>query len=498
VENLWNLIERWRGQRVLVVGDVVLDAWFTGSAPRLGREAPVPVVDLDTPRYAAGAAGNLAANLAGLGARVRLLGVVGADPHGERLCRELVRHGVEPRLLTLPGRRTVTKRRVVAGGQIVARLDDGDTGPLARDVAESLCARLREELAAAPAAVVVLDSGAGTVVDPVRDCLAEARSRIPLLAVDSPDLPAWQRLRPDLVAPSVEQVARLLEVEVAADRDQWARQQLRRLSEITGARLAALTLDVDGCLVTDGGAAPLCRTRPVRPVPDSHATGAGDSFLAGFTLALLAGASPQQAANLAQTCADVVLDAPGTAVASCARLAAQTRGVVGVDTLVAAVGEARARGERIVFTNGCFDVLHRGHVGYLQEARELGDLLIVAVNGDESVRRLKGPDRPVNPVADRAAVLAALSCVDYVVAFDTDSPRSLLRQVNPDIYVKGGDYPPEVIPEAPLVRELGGEVRVLSYLPDRSTSAVIERIRNRADHHPGRKLSVAHQAGGSL
>ncbi len=138
----------------------------------------------------------------------------------------------------------------------------------------------------------------------------------------------------------------------------------------------------------------------------------------------------------------------------------------------------RAEGRRIVFTNGCFDVLHRGHVAYLQQARRLGDVLIVGLNSDASVRRLKGPQRPVNPVADRVSVLSALSCVDHVTVFDEDTPLALIARVRPDVYVKGGDYRPEQLPEAPLVRELGGEVRILGYLADRSTSALIERIRS--------------------
>jgi len=146
--------------------------------------------------------------------------------------------------------------------------------------------------------------------------------------------------------------------------------------------------------------------------------------------------------------------------------------------LSALVEQHRQAGRRVVFTNGCFDVLHRGHVRYLDQARTLGDLLVVAVNSDDSVRRLKGPDRPVNPVEDRVAVLAALSCVDHVVVFEEDSPVALIEAVRPDVYVKGGDYPPEMVPEAPLVRRLGGQVHTLGYVPDRSTSAIIERIRS--------------------
>jgi rfaE bifunctional protein nucleotidyltransferase chain/domain len=146
--------------------------------------------------------------------------------------------------------------------------------------------------------------------------------------------------------------------------------------------------------------------------------------------------------------------------------------------LDAIVAEYREAGRSVVFTNGCFDVLHRGHVRYLEQARALGDLLIVAVNSDGSVRRLKGADRPVNPVEDRAALLAALACVDHAVVFEEDSPATLIEAVRPDVYVKGGDYPPELVPEAPLVRRLGGQVRTLGYVPDRSTSAIIERIRS--------------------
>jgi rfaE bifunctional protein nucleotidyltransferase chain/domain len=157
---------------------------------------------------------------------------------------------------------------------------------------------------------------------------------------------------------------------------------------------------------------------------------------------------------------------------------AGNRALVGADELAAIVVEHRRAGRSIVFTNGCFDVLHRGHVRYLEQARALGDLLVVAVNSDGSVRRLKGPDRPVNPVEDRVALLAALACVDHVVVFEEDSPAGLIETIRPDVYVKGGDYPPEMVPEAPLVRRLGGQVRTLGYVPDRSTSAIIDRIRS--------------------
>ncbi|WP_091445810.1 D-glycero-beta-D-manno-heptose 1-phosphate adenylyltransferase [Micromonospora yangpuensis] len=274
------------------------------------------------------------------------------------------------------------------------------------------------------------------------------------------------------------------------DRAVLAESRLTELREQTGADVVAVTLDTEGAVV--GGADGTPRRSHSTPVPASHAVGAGDVYLAAMTLALAAEAPLPVAAQLAQLAATSTVSDTGTCVCRRDDLLAALGGeaptstvrpvLVGPDELGAIVAQHRRAGRTVVFTNGCFDVLHPGHVRYLEQARGLGDLLVVAVNSDESVRRLKGPDRPVNPVEDRVTLLAALSCVDHVVVFAEDSPAGLIGALRPDVYVKGGDYPPEMVPEAPLVRRLGGQVRTLGYVPDRSTSAIIDRIR--AHHLP--------------
>src|SRR6266536_2479661 len=439
-----DLLGRFGGLRLLILGDALLDSWLNGHPSRLCREGPVAVVDLDERGDACGGAGNTAVNVAALGAGAALVSVVGADAAGDRLRGRLAAAGVTQRLVVVPGRGTPVKSRLLAEG----------------------CD-----------AVVVCDYGAGTLTGPVRAWLRSVRPRLGRLVVDAHELRRWTYLSPDLVTPNVAEAARLLGTPppIGPGRAGWVAEHAARLAEEARAGTVAVTLDADGAVLIEHGRV-VGRTH-TRPVPPVYATGAGDAYVAAFTLGLGAGAGVPEAGELAQRAAESAVSGTGTAVCSVTDLA-------GPPVLVDAAGLGRlvaghrARGRRIVFTNGCFDVLHRGHVGYLAEASRLGDVLVVAVNSDESVRRLKGPDRPVNPVEDRAAVLAALACVDHVVVFDEDSPRELIELVRPDLYVKGGDYPPELIPEAELVRGLGGEVRVMAYLPDLSTSKLIERIRS--------------------
>ncbi|MFB9474387.1 D-glycero-beta-D-manno-heptose 1-phosphate adenylyltransferase [Nonomuraea salmonea] len=462
----------------VVVGDVMLDSWLRGSAKRLAQEAPVPVMSLEATEDAPGGAANTAANLVALGARVRLVGVVGDDECGATLVESLRLLGVGVDLVTVPGRRTAHKRRLITSGQLTARYDEEDHGELPEDAERELLSRLTDALAGADV-VVACDYGGGVCTPAVRKALAG----LPLLVVDAHAVAPWRECGPYVVLPNFAEVVRLLDDEdETGDRPAYLMARSDQLLELTGARMVVTTLDGEGTLLHRLGQPPY-RTY-AQPAPQHMATGAGDTYTAAFALWLAGGAAPEEAARAGQAAAGVVVRRQGTAVCTryelqraLRRQEGQEGTVQAAEQLARLLDEHRRRGERVVFTNGCFDVLHRGHVTYLEQASRLGDVLVVAVNGDAGVARLKGPGRPVNPCEDRMSVLAALTFVDYVTEFDEDTPERLLRMIRPELYVKGGDYTAEMLPEAPLVRALGGEVRVLGYLPDRSTTAIIGRLR---------------------
>ncbi len=468
---------------LVVFGDAILDRWWHGPSHRLSREAPVPVVEVTDRVEEPGGAANAAMNLRAMGARVRMVGAIGADAAGRSLRDRLAGAGIDVAGLRRSRRlRTVTKTRVVADDQVLVRADEVAVapGPAAqRALTDELAAALRRALGGADG-VLVSDYGSAFGAEVMRSAL-DGAVRPALLVVDAHDLAAWRALRPDVVVPNAAEAERLVgrPFRKDADRLRDVAGAIDGLLAATGSAAAVVTLDRDGAVVLRPGATPF-RTH-AHPVSERFASGAGDTFAAALMGALAVGADLQDAARLAQAAADVAVRRLGTSVCDAddlrAEVAAAPAAVLGFDDLVAVSRRDRSAGRRLVFTNGCFDVLHRGHTAYLRQARALGDRLIVAVNGDDSVRRLKGPGRPVNGESDRAAVLAALECVDYVTVFHDDTPIPLIAAIRPDVYVKGGDYSPEMLEETPVVRANGGEVRTVDYVPDHSTTALLHRVR---------------------
>ncbi|MGW4165015.1 D-glycero-beta-D-manno-heptose 1-phosphate adenylyltransferase [Streptomyces sp. NPDC004788] len=468
---------------IVVVGDLLLDEDITGTADRLAPDAPAPVVDVTGVRRRAGGAGLAALLAAGLLTRpadeVVLVAAVGTDDAGEAARRAL---GNRIRVVALPLDGTLpVKTRVLAGGRPLVRLDRGGGRPGAPDAA--VLAVLR-----AARAVLVSDYGRGTP-DVLRPALAAAARRVPVVwdphPRGGPPVPGTRVATPNAKeAATFETTVAGASLRAHADRG-------AALAARWGAAQVAVTLGADGALLARAGStAPLLVPAP--QVTGGDPCGAGDCFAAAVAVALADGALPEEAVERAVKEAAAFVAAGG---ASAVRLVAADESSA-VRDAAAAPGAAvlggsgpadrpsdafelarrtRARGGTVVATGGCFDLLHAGHVGLLQRAGRIGDCLIVCVNSDASVARLKGPGRPLTALADRMRVLEALGSVDAVVAFDEDTPEQLLDRLRPDIWVKGGDYSSDDLPETRALRRWGGQTVVLPYLDGHSTTSLAHR-----------------------
>ncbi len=462
---------------LLVVGDVMLDSYWHGSTSRISPEAPVPVVSVGREEARLGGAGNVAYNAAVLGARTRMLGLAGEDDAGERLDALLRERGIAADLIRVPGARTITKLRVMSQNQQLIRLDFEDA--FAGWDGTGLMAGFLERLNDARA--VIFSDYAKGMLRQVGLLIAAARACGKPVIVD-PKGSDFDRYRgATVITPNFSEFEAVVgqcknEADIAS--------RAVALRESLNLSAVLITRSEKGMSLFAKGAAPL--HLPTRAQEVYDVTGAGDTVVATLGAAMAAGMPIAQAAALANVAAGIVVGKLGTATVTVPELElalrtgtrASSRGICCEHQLLARVTQAREQGERIVMTNGCFDLLHPGHIDYLEKARSLGDRLIVAVNDDDSVRRLKGSERPLNPLSSRMRMLAALSCVDWVVAFSEDTPERLYERVLPDVLVKGGDYRPDDIAGGRQVRAAGGEVRVVDFVDGFSTTSLIERIRS--------------------
>ena len=483
-DQMSKLIQSFTGLKVLVVGDALLDTYLAGVPGRLCREAPVPVLDLVDRRDMPGGAGNTAVNLQALGADTTLLSVTGSDDEGRRLRTILDKNGIRSdKLIVCKDRWTCAKNRLYAGNQMTARFDRGTTDCLSVRTTALFAQRLETFFTAADA-VIISDYGCGVVTPQIIEQVRVLQNRHPrLLLVDSRDrLLDFREVGVTVVKPNYQEALEALGFDDQPAGEKRADRLLpfgEEILSLTGAQIAAVSMDSDGALIFERGRDPY-RTYGLA-TRSFYAAGAGDTFAAAFTLALAAGAETTTAAEIASAAAAVVVNKEGTAACLqhelLARVSYDGKYIADMSRLVLTLDACRRQGRRIVFTNGCFDILHRGHITYLNRAKNPGDILVVGVNSDSSVQRLKGPDRPINTLEDRIKVLSALSCVDYLTAFDGDTASDLVRVVRPDVFVKGGDYTKDRLPEAPVVEELGGVVRIVPFLDNRSTTRIIERIK---------------------
>ena len=470
-------IPKFEKARVLVVGDLMLDRYWHGPTSRISPEAPVPVVHVRDIEERPGGAGNVALNIAMLGARATVLGLTGDDDAANALEKNLHAAGVRTSFVRLTENATVTKLRVISRHQQLIRLDFED-GFIGQDMSgqEAEFTQLLDQ----HDVVVCSDYGKGTLRN-VQSLIGLCREkRIPVL-VDPKGTDFDRYSGASLVTPNLSEFEAV--VGPCADDDELVEKGQQMCEQCNFDALLITRSEHGMTLIPNGGESFHLPTR-AREVFD--VTGAGDTVISTLAAALAAEDDIHNAVALANQAAGIVVGKLGTANVTPEELyqeihrhVAVKRGVVSQQELLTAVNQCRQRGEVIVMTNGCFDILHAGHVTYLQQAREQGDRLVVAVNVDETVRALKGEDRPVNPLAHRMRMLAALECVDWVLPFEEETPTRLICEVLPDILVKGGDNDPDKIPGGDCVRENGGEVRVLSYVEGVSTTEIIGTIRGR-------------------
>ena len=453
----------------------MLDRYWQGPTERVSPEAPVPVLNVERTEGRAGGAANVALNVVSMGAKATLVGCVGDDEAGEALRASLEAAGVVCDFVTVDDWPTIVKLRLISQKQQLLRADF--EAPLPVPGTSERLAKLQNKVEAhlAAAAVLVLEDYDKGVLDEPRSVIhAAVQRQVPVL-VDPKHKPFADYRGATVIKPNEK------EFQAAAG----------ATDEISDAAQALCTeLGLAGMVVTRGGEGmEVCepastRHLPARPVEVFDVTGAGDTTAAALAIGMALDWPLLEAARMANVAASLAVSKSGTSPVTGPELAramsesVADRGLTSRTQLAEQVEAARALGETVVFTNGCFDILHAGHVTYLEEAAALGDHLIVAINDDASVTRLKGAGRPVIGVEGRSRVLLGLSCVDWVVSFDEDTPEPLLSLLKPDVLVKGGDYGPDTVVGAGLVKDYGGEVKVLSLVDDVSTSAIVERIRS--------------------
>ncbi|MGZ8161839.1 MAG: bifunctional D-glycero-beta-D-manno-heptose-7-phosphate kinase/D-glycero-beta-D-manno-heptose 1-phosphate adenylyltransferase HldE [Methylobacter sp.] len=460
--------------RIIVIGDVMLDRYWSGYASRISPEAPVPVVRVKTIEDRIGGAGNVAFNIARLGGKVILLGVVGNDREGEILKELLEAEGVDCDFIVENSIRSICKLRVMAQHQQLIRVDFEDT-PINFDRDELLTKLVR--YLPQNDVIVFSDYAKGTLTH-ISDYIVQAKQTGIKILVDPKGVDYQRYAEADLITPNLSEL--LAVVGTCENED----------SLIEKGRDLLRQYQIPALLLTRGEAGmTLIQESQVHSLPAQakevfDVTGAGDTVIAVMALSIALDMSLYDAMYLSILASGIVVGKLGTSTVSMEELIRAMHGdrdslygIVSEDELAEIIVRAKANGERIVMTNGCFDLLHAGHITYLEQAKALGDRLCVAVNSDASVKQLKGNSRPINSLQERMTVLAALACVDWVVSFEEKTPERLYCKLLPHVLVKGGDYSPEQVAGGECVINAGGEVKILGFVDGQSTTAMINKAR---------------------
>lgn len=472
---LAGILEAVASGQVIVVGDLIIDEYIIGDSERISPEAPEPVITERERQYVPGGAANVAVNVHALGSSARLFGVIGDDADGDMFLALLKRHGIDSSgIIETDGRPTTRKTRMIARGSQVLRVDRETTAPVSSELEKKLLAGI---LDAPEEAVIVSDYAKGVVTASLIQRLVEAGKKV-IVDPKSGDFSKYAGAY--LLTPNAPEICRAAEMDSCSPLS--IEEPVRTLMTEHSIQNMLVTLGSDGMALVEGNHPLLHIHAMTREVYD--VTGAGDTVIAAVSAAVAGGKSLTDACYVANIAAGIVVGKHRTAVASPQEIMSYAFGpstsdkIVDRETLARRLAEIRKTGRRIVFTNGCFDLLHVGHITYLNDARGLGDILVIGLNTDRSIRALKGDQRPIISQEERSHMLAALECVDFVVLFDEDTPVDLISLVRPDILAKGADYTKDQVVGADIVEAYGGSVSLIPLVDNISTTTIINKIRN--------------------
>ncbi len=461
---------------ILVIGDLMIDHYLWGDAERISPEAPVQVVDIARETSVLGGAGNVVNNLISLGAAVNVASVVGDDEIAKELTIMLKSIGAKTEgLITQNGRKTSKKSRVIASHQQILRYDNESKETISAESVEKILKAIEKDLFVIDM-IILSDYGKGVVSEPLSQAVIALAKEKGIKVLVDPKGTDYSKYRgAHMLTPNKKEASEATGVPIVDDAS--LERALLTLKEQCGLERSMITLSEDGIAIYDGEV----KRFPTVAQEVFDVTGAGDTVIASIAFALSAGLSIEETARFSNLAAGVVVGKIGSATVTLDEIEiyesklhqsssdAHIKTFAEIDRIVK---RAKEHGQRVVFTNGCFDILHVGHVKYLQEAKSFGDILIVGLNSDASVRELKGPSRPVNTEDDRAYILAALDAVDYVVKFSEETPYDLIRMIAPDVLVKGGDYEGKEV----VGTEFSKTLKLVDFVNGKSTTKTIEKI----------------------
>ncbi|MBD1430530.1 PfkB family carbohydrate kinase [Sphingobacterium litopenaei] len=476
-----NKLNNFKDKHILVIGDFILDAYVDTQCERLAPEASVPVLDITKTTYSLGGAANVAYNLEKLGSKVSLLTVLGQDDNSKKAIQLFKSNPQKSLYLHFSAEdQTLCKTRIHKDGQLLYRLDEGKHLTLENDQMDLFLKDLRE-LYLKCDAVYIADYNKGAIHYKVIDLLEELKSMVyKPIVIDSKNYLQYRNIQPCIIKPNYKEALELTHEKAHNDRIKQAPYLTDKLMEISKAKLVALTLDKDGVYVSRRNGSQFhietCQ------VEVQNSSGAGDIFLSTLLLNHLVEIDDINAAKIACQAASIGIQKEATAHCTWEELKAsliQESGKVIINSEnLAELVKIKGQDKTVVLTTGCFDIFHSGHATFLKQAKEQGDILIVGINIDESIARLKGPDRPVNTLMDRMEVLKALSYIDYIVPFgdQDDTPISLIKTIKPHVFVKGEDYQSTVTPEKKTLMSLGIKQVFIPLVPHQSTTKIINRV----------------------